>query len=520
MEEINNTENTQEQVQEQVKDEVVEEVIENAVKENESETLKDKKLIDISPTAKVRGVLGAPPVIPAEDIRSLRMYTIAYKFLSDIDLNAEETKEIEQNQEQYKAFIDMLSSKKLDINSLFYRQASVDKLDFNKESVNGMVYGDKEIGIFNAPLKKANYENHIQAFKAALRGTSLKYISLIHSGFTIQITPPSLQDMIILQQTLHSEEVALAKDTASLVNSSKRSYLIDNIVTFIRSLIVKHPLILEDNDDIFNHISVLDYDLILAGILSAGCGSSINLNYRCANTYVYNDELKKYECDVEFPIDVNLDKMLFIEDNYLPKDSIKTLAYRDKNTLTMLELKEYRREMESRLGNLNTFRYKFANSELVIKLKVPSINKFVVDSTEFIQDIKQKVSEANTPENEYKENKLVKRLLNVSEVSDLTSIIEEMETTLPDGTKSIINKPKLIQEVIDDMMDDEFAKKLYKHIEEYLTLATVAKICYPRSYCSKCREKMKKDVDTTGSLKDLVPVNMLGFFYQAINILN
>lgn len=498
--------------------------VENEENKEQNKPVEDKKeKVDISPSGERKGFLGAIPTIPEQDLQALKMYMISFKVLTGKDLTDEENKELEKNSEEYKAFIDMLASGKFDVDSILYRAGCCDKLPFNKKAVQGMVYGDKVLGIESAPIKKAKSENNIYAFKAALRGTSLKYITLFHSGFTIQILPPSLQDMIILQQTLQSEEVALAKDTATLVNSSKRSYLMDNIVTFLRSCIVKHPLILKEGEDIFKYISVLDYDIILAGLLAASAGSSVNLKYRCANTYKYLEEEKTYACDVEFPVKVNLEKMLFIEENYLPKESTKILSFRDKNTLTLEEVSEYRRELREKTNAKRTFKVETNDVLFEVKLSIPSVFDYVTTSTEFIQDVKNKVSEANTPENDYKETMLIRKLMTINKVSDITSTIEEMKVS-GNGNEMILNDKKEIQKAIDDLMDDDIADKLAKFIEDFIEESTIAKICYPKSYCSKCVEEMKKngeeEPDTTSSIHDLVPVNMLGFFYQAINILS
>lgn len=485
----------------------------------EREALEINEDIEINADVKKKDknkLLGAIPNNSVEDGLEYKRYITLIKLASDRDLTEEELLDLNNNKTKYSELAEKLKTYKDYGSILKKRNSSIEMMKFNKDNkpvVNTYPYGNGTIGINSIGLKKSNATDNIMAFKAALRGTSIKAVNLLHSGFTIFITPPSLQDMIILEQELHREEITVAKDTATLVNSTKRAYLVDNIATFIHGLIAKHTLALPNNEEIMNYISVLDYDIILAAILSGSSGSSIRLSYKCANNYNYGEDGSPV-CDKEYDVEVNLDKMLFIEENYLPQDSIKLLGYKDVNVVSVPEVEEYKRRLNERVKSKDSYTV----GNMTFKFKVPSISEFTISSLEYIASIKEKVTRSIVSDNDYKDNVLIRKLLNLSKLADVASAIESMAIMTDDGVYEL-TKQDLIRQQLDDMGNDELIEEVYQRVLDYLESYTVAKIAYPVSYCSTCRAN-GKDKPVGTDLHNLTPINMLGFFYQAIGTMS
>lgn len=460
------------------------------------------------------------------------------KILNKETLSDAEAEDYSRNKAEYEKLLDMLNDNKLNAETISQRFMSLDRMKFNKkEVVNEVKYGDGSYGITDPLLKGGSTSNNVLAFKAALKGTSLKVVSLFHSGFSIRISPATFKDIIVFEELLHSEEVALAKDTATIVNSSRRAYLIDNVITFIRDRIVSHPINLPANADIMDYISILDLDIILAAILSASSGKRVNITCRCVNAYT-NDEAGNPLCNSEYTLPFNLDKLLFIEKDYLPSEYIKLLAYKDPNTVNVEELDEYRRKLYERVegekvdiengisGTINKGSFILTNSDGVdikFTLKVPSIKEYLTTSLEYIEDIKSKVSQSQNPDNTYKENSVILKIVSISKVLDIGNAIESISFTDGSGFEHNLNNTTALREYFSGVMELQDEDYIYNKVLEFLESYCVAKICYPKTYCSSCESNGKiPDGAKDGELNvsNMEPVNVLGFFCRAVAIMS
>lgn len=393
-----------------------------------------------------------------------------------------------------------------------------------KENItNSNKVGNTEMGIrkveFQSDPRNLSTKASIARFQSLLGVSNTITVSLYHSGFTIGLSAPTQAELNNLQLEVYSETLDIGRNTSAFIASHKRGGAVRILRDYIKTKIVSCSLNI-DLDDVFKHISILDFDSILLGLLAATYVDSIVVSRTCKNSQVI-DETGSIKCMKTIRSDLNPKKMLFVNKDLLTNDLALTVSKRTTGSVELEEKEAY----VSKLKNIllkkrdvkdEIFIGEFNNVKLFVKFNIPSVDEFVEESDAWVEETKLQLDDLIDKSADVKRATALETIMTNKILTNISAVIVNFRTIEPNGQEIIYTDKEFIKQNLMSLSGDmAIAEKVLIELKKYLNDSTISIVAINKFTCPSCQaENQEEDVPT--GFEDFIPINMLDFLFTLV----
>lgn len=401
--------------------------------------------------------------------------------------------------------------------------------DINNEDlkfVNSLKYGDNDTGIRSVkdnPVEEGNKKANVGRFLSIIGLGNNIDIPLYHSGFRITCRPPSQADFSKLEFDVYNAEVAVGRDTSGFITSNRKGFATDLAATLITECIYSTTLKLEEGEDILKYISILDFNIILLGLIQGSNPNKIDIQRPCSNIYTVKDE--QVVCGKFVTGTLNPGKLLFVNTDIINDEMISIIGRKGEGSVSKEDREYYlkiMRENTKKLQKINNveipdkLRYYPIRDDktnyLDFQFKIPSIYDYLNSSNYWINTVKSEIEsvfDANTTE---RRKDIIERISINNSLSVLSSNIESLFVARSGET--VTNIGAIISYVNSINYGDEVLGELNSSIQRYVAASMFAICAIPNYTCPSCRKKQEIETEVADQFKNFIPVDMLDFFFR------
>lgn len=375
-----------------------------------------------------------------------------------------------------------------------------------EELVNTFKSENKEIGIKNLDFtniiekhedKKINEDMALNLFKSMMGSGEIVKIPLYNSGFTVDINSPTLDDIISVQNNISQELTRVGEGTINLIFSNTSIIINKHIINLFLKLINRWTLNVS-KEELLDYISIIDLNVITAGILSSMYPRGVEYASNCINATVIEDNKPKCNFKAEGTIDVK--KLIWVDHKLIP-NSYKYLFNRSTSgSVSVEEVKAYRKVLEDNEYKSKVFDIinvnGLANSnEYKLEFRIPNLTDYINEAQAYITDLETRATLAFSNSEDDKEANLA-FLVALTFVSIYSTFINKFEKSLPNGDVANISSRDNILNVLASISSTgEDPSIINNAIIDYINSVSVSVAGTPNYICPLCKEKQTEEDD-------------------------
>lgn len=386
-----------------------------------------------------------------------------------------------------------------------------DKLDQPDLKFNQVKYGDKELAMKEVEMSAENItpKTAIARFTKYINAGEVIQVPLWHSGFWVTIRPPKQKDFIILEQEIADNHVKLGRETASLAYSNY-SVIINRILAeFISTHITEYSVKLNsESEDIFDYISIQDFDALILGILSSIFPKGLEYTKACKNNLSEEDGVKVCNNIIKATLDPK--KLLFVNRSALTKDMLQHMAMRRPESVTLDAVKEYQRKIKA----LGAKEITVLDGKVTLTIENPSINKYVDVGERWVEAIINEVeSLLGAGADVSAKNAKIEDLVVTIYMGMYNSFIKSIKTN-DDGR--VYTDQNTIDTMVDKLSNEvvDAVNPFIEAVNKYITDSSIAIVATPAYECPECKVNDKREFSSKYGFENLVPLNMPYLFFD------
>ena len=389
--------------------------------------------------------------------------------------------------------------------------------DFDNNYVNNIIYGDKKLNMrdlnFHSAAGEVTGARAMAIFMSKLSIGEIIHVPLWHSGFWVAIKPPTLTELIQLQIMLVDNEIELGRDTNTLIYSNYQVVFTRILTDFVVKHIAEYSIKLSPDDDIRDYISVNDYFPLVLALTAAIHPKGVSVYRTCVNTSVL-DENEKPKCDFMVSAICDPKKLLWVDKSIFKNKYIKShMSGRGSNTVSKDAVREYVNQLGIMLEK--DIKIQADNGkEVIIKLNVPSLKKYIVDGEKWISNIINSTTDVYT-ENDTKESKFRKlyQMLYQSIMGVYNSYVKEIRIEEENGEVTKTTGSGDIDEILSILsLDESLYTSFIKEMSRYVNETTIAIVGTPIYKCPSCSKV--QDNTIPGKFDQFIPINVPQYFFD------
>lgn len=402
----------------------------------------------------------------------------------------------------------------------------VNKILQNGDNINSYKYGDKNICMREVTLKdelapgvQASNSLILAKFISKLGGGNTVNIPLWHSGFRVILNPPSVAELTTLHMQVVKSEVDLGRETMSLISAANRSTSISIIKDFIKDKIFKTTLDVDLNTtDIFQYISILDFDFLLLGMLAGTYVNKISSVRTCVNTFRESDG-SGLGCGHSVTADLDPYKLTVVDRSLLTANMVRTISKSVANSVTLEERVNYVNELDKQLNEKRGRSESFVSNDAVYNFKVPSVNLFIQDGANWVEEAMNDVYSLGADLSYRQKEILAERIKDVRGATIMSANVHSIgfkDVNTPEGAYlsdrgSIYLGLKAITNNVTAIND------FFVAVNSYVNKSYLAICATPNYICPKC--KKLQDVKRPEDFDAFIPLNILDFFLTLVEVI-
>lgn len=392
--------------------------------------------------------------------------------------------------------------------------------------VNSLKYGDNNTGI--SPVKhnaieEGNKKANVGRFLSIVGLGNNIDIPLYHSGFRITCKPPTQADFSKLEFDVYNAEVTVGRDTSGFITSNKKGFATDLVATLITECIYSTTLNLEEGEDILKYISILDFNIILLGLIQASNPNKIDIQRPCSNIYTVKDE--QVVCGKFVTGTLNPGKLLFVNTDIINEDMISIIGRKGEGSVSKEDREYYlkiMRENTKRLQKVNNveisdrLRYyplREDNTNYIdIQFKIPSVYEYLNSSNYWINTVKSEIESIFDATTTERRQDIIERIIVNNNLSILSSNIKSL--FIARNGETVDNIGAIIAFINSLNYGDEMLGELNSNIQRYVAASMFAICGIPNYVCPNCRQRQEVSSTVNDQFKNFIPVDMLDFFFK------
>lgn len=392
--------------------------------------------------------------------------------------------------------------------------------------VNSLKYGDNNTGI--SPVKhnaieEGNKKANVGRFLSIVGLGNNIDIPLYHSGFRITCKPPTQADFSKLEFDVYNAEVTVGRDTSGFITSNKKGFATDLVATLITECIYSTTLNLEEGEDILKYISILDFNIILLGLIQASNPNKIDIQRPCSNIYTVKDE--QVVCGKFVTGTLNPGKLLFVNTDIINEDMISIIGRKGEGSVSKEDREYYlkiMRENTKRLQKVNNveildrLRYyplrEDKTNYIDIQFKIPSVYEYLNSSNYWINTVKSEIESIFDATTTERRQDIIERIIVNNNLSILSSNIKSL--FIARNGETVDNIGAIIAFINSLNYGDEMLGELNSNIQRYVAASMFAICGIPNYVCPNCRQRQEVSSTVNDQFKNFIPVDMLDFFFK------
>lgn len=393
---------------------------------------------------------------------------------------------------------------------------------------NDIKYGNSDTGIINSKntevepnSKKANIGRFLSIIGL---GNNID-IPLYHSGFRITCKAPTQADFAKLEFDIFNSELNIGRDTSGFISSNRKGFAMDIICTLITDCIISTTLKLDDSDDILKYISILDFNIILLGLIQASNPNKLDIQRPCSNIYTVEDE--RVICGEFVTGVVDPSKLLFINTDVIDETMLSIIARKSENSVTKED-----RELYIKLMKDNTRKFqKIAGDEIKdhftyipdqsnpdnyvnISYNIPTIYEYLESSNLWLSIIKAEIEDILNDTEQGQKQEVIGKIINNNQLAILSSNIGEMYLSKTGDTYT--DPSDIIGMLTAINNGDDIFGEMNNQIQNYVATSMFAICGIPNYTCPKCKQKQNLSTTLNDEFKSFIPMDMMDFFFKLI----
>lgn len=410
---------------------------------------------------------------------------------------------------------DQKDSTRLDGFSIRYTNKNnvmVDNLNKSLDNyINKVNYGDKKLNMTPLTLsventKKLSPSQATLMFRTLLSVGEAIQVPLWHSGFWINLKPPTQADIINLQVALTNSEVELGRNTNTLIYSNY-AVVFNRIIT---DFIIKHiddtTLIVPEGGNIRDYILVHDYYPLVLGILTTMYPKGINVLKSCINSTILDEE-NKPKCN--FIVSANMDpkKILWVDRTALSDKMLTHMGNRIERTMSVDSVKEYQLSI-SRLIDKDYELESSNGNKFKIKFSLPTLTNYITNGERWVNNIikKAELLFTNVDTKEQRNTKI-----NDLALSGVLGIYNVFVKEIFVGDIGVTDYEAIMDMLSTISSDDKAFLGFITKIEEFITTSALAIVATPSYTCPTCNKHQTEG--KKGRFKEFIPFNIVEHFF-------
>lgn len=297
-------------------------------------------------------------------------------------------------------------------------------------------------------------------------------VPLFHSGFWVTLATPTESALIELFRRISDDKVRLGRETMGLVFSNEQSYLVSWLVDFCLEHMRETSLKNEDPTAIRSLMKAQDHGVLLWAL--ACLIWPRGFNYGRALTTV--EGVQKAET---VTARINVAKLLWVDNSYLSTKQKAHMARRARGSVTEEQVLEYQKEFD--LGEGRLFQI---NDQLGLRLKQPTIEKYVEDGESWISNIVRMVDTTFTQAapGDDERNRIIDLHAKAARLRKYGSWISAVVFTDPSGAGAVDNtEESVIQGTLEMLSSLPEADQIEKAIGQFIDDTTISMIAIPET---------------------------------------
>lgn len=359
--------------------------------------------------------------------------------------------------------------------------------------------------------KKASEDMVMHIFNSVIASGEIIKIPLWHSGFSVDINPPTINDIVETQNAINESLTELGFETGNLIFSNLSGVVDKHIIDLFMKLLIKCTADVE-KENVLEHISVLDFPSIVLGILASMYPQGTMFTVSCSN--VLDLENNRPKCDYIAEAKIDFKKFLNVDKGRIDakvKPYISNFLKLPSKSVPLTTVQKYQEEL---------FKSDLVKQEIVLKetgrtfnlhLKIPSIKEYLEVSELYINELEKRV--VNAMGSNYDERETITSfIISMTYITIFSAFIDYIsindgetgkDMRLEDreniygallGLSSVGNDPSIVNNKVIDFINDVMVTAI--GIDEY--------------ECPKCKKLNKRE----SSAKHIVMLSMEKTFFS------
>lgn len=376
-----------------------------------------------------------------------------------------------------------------------------------EDVVNSISYGDSKFNMSRMGVAtesgKVSGQLALYKLKRYLAIGEPIQVPLWHSGFWINLRPPSQAEIINMEIAITENEIRLGRDTNATIYSNY-AVVINRIVTdFIKDHIdttsINCPV-----DKAIELIRLNDFYPLVLGLISSMYPKGVKITKFCKNvSTVINDNIK---CTYEIQGTLDPKKLLFVDKSILNDELLNHMSNRLENTMSLDSVKEYQTKIKSSLDKEITLN--FMEKDIILKLSQPYLTDYIVSGERWVNKIIKSTEQLFTDKTTVEEkNNLISKMAVNSSFGKYSTFIKAIKFD-----DSIIEDEETISEILTEItVTTESFVNYVKAMENFITESSISIVGTPNYTCPKCLEEQNT---TEGRFKEILPLNVVNSFFD------
>lgn len=381
----------------------------------------------------------------------------------------------------------------------------------------------REVKVSSVNPSSLKMEDRLNRFKALLGAGTTVSIPLYHSGFRIILSSPTISELIQLEVEVLKNTVQTGRETIGFITSNRRGFGVESIREFIISKTIASTLDV-DKEDIFSYVSILDLDAILLGLMTSTYVNKISVSRSCCNSIKTNDE-GGVICDKVVNADLDPYKLLFVNRRLIDGYMMSIISRRKAKSVSLEDYEAYQRSLnnvlttENKRSSVAKFSVIGEGRNYELTFRIPTIDQYVKDATLWLDSLTASVDRIASVDGEINKNQLMDKIITSKIIGMLNSNVSGIEISDDDG--NILEREFEDRFVITDMLDfivssGDQTPKVIESITDYVNKSLVGLVATPNYVCPKCQSLQTDQCSTAKDFSELIPLNMLDFFFSLL----
>ena len=405
---------------------------------------------------------------------------------------------------------EIISAIDLQSSAYLYEKDITKKQTDNPDVANDIKYNDKQYGIIHPNVK--NIKNDATFLMELQEGVGLGKMTKIilwNSGLWITIRPPQNEDLINLYTKLTQEVEYIAENTTMYGFSNISVVFYKVIWEYVLSHLIDTSLNVNPKY-LIKHISILDMDTILLGVLSQLFYSGFNTTLLCKNNYVL-DKDKNPKCNFSYNVSLDLPKLLWVDTSRVTTEMMSIISKRGPKSQSINEIKEYQDTIKptdtKTLINLNN------GKTLELELGIPNLEDSFNTSEIFMVEIKKFINKnlANMTSDGKDKDKDISNLKSVAVKTLFLGIYSHYVKSMKLGEFETDKRATILEALKTLSSNPTDINAIINKISNFITTTSISTIAIPEFICPDCGASQGEEEGTT--FEHLVPVNMVNYFF-------